>query len=129
MVEDDPEAALFVLHVLAKREQFEVLHTPDPLVALRLAATEHWDMVLTDVDLPGMTGLELLAALREVAPAVPVAVMTAHMLPAWSPAALVSRSDGHADEYLQKPLRIEQLISTATALIGRGRGYKAPAGG
>jgi CheY-like chemotaxis protein len=42
VVEDDPEAALFVVHVLANRCRFEVIHTADPLVALRLATDEHW---------------------------------------------------------------------------------------
>ena len=69
VVEDDPEAALFAVHVLAHQGQFDVTHTADPAVALRLAADEHWDLVLTDMEMPGMTGLELLCALREVAPA------------------------------------------------------------
>ena len=60
VVEDDPEAALFLVHVLANRCRFEVIHTADPVTALRLAADEHWDLVVTDLDMPGMTGLELL---------------------------------------------------------------------
>jgi DNA-binding response OmpR family regulator len=63
-----------------------------------------------------MTGLELLGALRRVAPALPVAVVTAHA-PGATTAALLRL----ADEYLEKPLRADQLIATATALIGRGR--------
>jgi DNA-binding response OmpR family regulator len=47
-----------------------------------------------------------------VAPALPVAVVSAHV-----PDGLL----GHADHYLEKPLRVDQLIETATALIGRGR--------
>ena len=113
MVEDDPEAALFAVYVLAKRGQFDVTHTADPAVALRLAAAERWDLVLTDVEMPGMTGLELLDALRRVAPALPVAVLTAH---AHLRTAALLR---HADEFLTKPVRIEQLIATATALTGR----------
>ena len=58
--------------------QFDVTHTFDPAVALRLASSEPWDLVLTDVEMPGMTGLQLLEALRLVAPALPVAVITAH---------------------------------------------------
>jgi CheY-like chemotaxis protein len=124
VVEDDPDAALFLVHVLANRGQFEVTHTADPAVALRLAAAEHWDLVLTDLEMPGMTGLELLAALRQVAPALPVAVVTAHAPADMMAAALLS----HPDEYLQKPLRINQLIATAIALISKGReaGHAGP---
>ena len=113
IVEDDPEAALFAVHVLANRGRFEVTHTADPAVALWLAATEHWDLLLTDLDLPAMTGLELLDALRTVAPGLPVAVMSAH--------APVTTDAIQADEYLEKPLRVDHLIATATAMIARGR--------
>jgi CheY-like chemotaxis protein len=116
VVEDDPEAALFVVHVLANRCRFEVIHTADPVVALRLATDEHWDLLVTDLDMPGMTGLELLGALRQVAPGLPVAVVSAHALDG-APAGLL----GHADRYLEKPLRVDQLIATATALIGTRR--------
>jgi CheY-like chemotaxis protein len=112
VVEDDPEAALFVVYVLANRGGFEVTHTADPAEALRLAAGGHWDLLLTDLDMPGMTGLELLGALRQVAPALPVVVVTAH-----APGAL----PGDVDEYLEKPLRVDELIAMATALISQGR--------
>ena len=113
VVEDDPEAALFAVHVLANRGGFKVTHTADPAAALRLAAAEHWDLLLTDQDMPGMSGLELLDALRTVAPGLPVALVSAH--------APVTIGAVQADKYLEKPLRVDQLIATAAALIGRGR--------
>jgi CheY-like chemotaxis protein len=117
VVEDDPEAALFAVHVLANRGHFDVIHTADPAVALRLVVTEHWDLVLTDVQLPGMSGLELLDALRQIAPALPVVVVTAHAPTGMTQAI---RLNG-ADEYLEKPLRIASLLAIATTLTGRGR--------
>jgi CheY-like chemotaxis protein len=57
------------VHVLANRCRFEVIHTADPVAALRLATDEHWDLLVTDLDMPGMSGLELLGALRQVATA------------------------------------------------------------
>jgi CheY-like chemotaxis protein len=116
VVEDDPEAALFTVHVLTHQGQYDVTHTPDPVVALRLATSEHWDLVLTDMDMPGMTGLELAAALRREVPALPVAVVTAH-----APAAMTSAAFRPAEVYLEKPLRIDALLATATTLIGKGR--------
>jgi DNA-binding response OmpR family regulator len=121
VVEDDPEAALFAVHVLAKRGQFEVTHTPDPAVALRLAAAGGFDLVLTDVDMPGMSGLELPDALRRMAPTLPVAVPTGHAH---------LRADAllhHADEFLVKPVRVSQLLATATALTERATGRQAAA--
>ena len=66
------------------------------------------------MDMAGMTGLELLDAVRRVAPSLPLAVVSAHPVDD----ALASRP-GPADAYLEKPLRVDQLIATATALIGR----------
>ena len=60
VVEDDPEAASFIIQVLAVRGNFDVTHTADPVAALLRASTESWDLVLTDVEMPGMTGIELL---------------------------------------------------------------------
>jgi CheY-like chemotaxis protein len=124
LVEDDPEAALFAVHVLTKRAQFDVTHTADPAVALELAAAGQWDLVLTDLELPGMTGLELLHALRQAAPALPVAVVTANVPTGTTHEALLSE----ADSYLSKPLRIDQLISTATDLIRNGRKTRSTSG-
>ena len=51
-----------------------------------------------------------------MAPELPVAVTSAHALDGTLTSLL-----GHADEYLEKPLRVDKLIATATALIGQGR--------
>ncbi len=117
LIEDDPVAAHFTMHVLGKRGGFDVRHTPDPAVALRLAAAETWDLVLTDMELPGMTCRELLAALRKLAPALPVAVITAHEP---SDAGLQALRN-EADEFLQKPVRPDQLLATVTSLVVEGR--------
>jgi CheY-like chemotaxis protein/LmbE family N-acetylglucosaminyl deacetylase len=117
LVEDDPVAAHYTMHVLRKRGGFNVTHTPDPAVALKRASSESWDLVLTDVELPGMTGLELLDALRLVSPDLPVAVVTAHESVDRAVRALRSR----ADEFLQKPVRPEELLAAVTSLVAKGR--------
>ena len=78
VVEDDLVSARFLTQILTVRGGFDVTHTADPAIALKLASSQTWDLVLTDVEMPGMDGLELLGALRRVAPEPPVAVMTAH---------------------------------------------------
>ena len=117
VVEDDPEAASFIIQVLGVRGDFEVTHTADPVAALLRAGTESWDLVLTDVEMPGMTGIELLESLRRAAPELPVAIMTAHASVGSAIGALRSR----ADEFLEKPLRPAQLTETVSRLVARGR--------
>jgi LmbE family N-acetylglucosaminyl deacetylase len=76
--------------------------------------------VLTDVEMPGMTGLEMLESLRRVAPDLPVAVVTAHATLDNAVTALRSR----ADEFLDKPLLPDRLLATVTALVAKGRAVR-----
>jgi CheY-like chemotaxis protein len=113
VVEDDPDAATFFRHVLVGRCGYDVTHTADPAQALSLATREPWDLLLTDLHLPGMTGLELLAAVRPARPELPVVMVTAHdpellRLPREIPDAL-----------LHKPVPPAQLVTTIAALITR----------
>ena len=64
-----------------------------------------------------MTGLELLRALREISPDLPVAVITGHASVDYAVQAI--RSD--ADEFLEKPVHPDELITTATMLVNKGR--------
>jgi len=116
LVEDDPDTARFIMHVLG-RAGFDLEHAPDPTVALPRIGPERWDLVITDIEMPDMTGIELLETLRREAPALPVAVITAHVTVDNTLGALRAR----ADEFLQKPLRPDALVATVTALISRGR--------
>ena len=123
LVEDDPEAAAYVLHVLRNRGGFEVTHIPAPAAALDRARAERWDLVLTDVEMPGMTGIELLEAIREITPQLPVAVYTAHASVDYAVRALRNK----ADEFLEKPVRPDKLVETVTALIAKGRAAREAA--
>jgi LmbE family N-acetylglucosaminyl deacetylase/CheY-like chemotaxis protein len=117
VVEDDPEAASFIIQVLGVRGKFDVTHTADPVAALLRVSTEPWDLVLTDVEMPGMTGIELLESLRRVAPDLPVAIITAHATVDNAINALRSR----ADEFMEKPLRPAQLTAMVSRLVADGR--------
>jgi len=113
LVEDDSDAAYYAVHVLTTMGHFDVVRTLDPVVALRRATAEPWDLVLTDVDLPGMTGLELFTALRQAVPALPVAVVTANV--SISPDVETLRKE--ADAFLEKPVPPARLVAVASALI------------
>ena len=117
VVEDDLVTARFLTHILGGRGGFDVTHTADPVIALNRASTETWDLVLTDVEMPGMTGLELLEALRRVAPGLPIAVMTAHATLDYAVGALRNA----ADEFLQKPVRPDRLLAAVAGLVAKGR--------
>jgi CheY-like chemotaxis protein len=115
LVEDDPDAAMFFRDVLTGRGGYEVTHTADPALALSLATRETWGLLLTDLHLPGMTGLELLAAVRAVRPALPVILVSAHDPP------LLHLPCGFPDAFLHKPVPAGHLLNTAAGLLARHR--------
>lgn len=97
--------AAYVLHVLRNRGGFTVTHAADPQDALHQATAARWDLVLTDVEMPGMTGIELIGQLRDRAPQLPVAVLTAH--PSVDYAVQALRNS--ADEFLEKTAAAEKF--------------------
>jgi CheY-like chemotaxis protein len=112
VVEDDPEAAEFFRHALTVRGRFQVTHTADPADALALAAAAAWDLVVTDLNLPGMSGTDLLRALRPIAPRLPAILVTADPL---SISCL-----GGADALLSKPVQVDTFLATVVALVAGG---------
>jgi DNA-binding response OmpR family regulator len=126
LVEDDPDAATFFRDVLTGRDDYQVTHTADPAQALCLAEREPWDLLLTDFHLPGMTGLELLIAVRLVRPALPVVIVTA------DDPGLLRLPCGSPDALLHKPVPAGFLLSTVATLLARHRtaepGSRTPGG-
>jgi two-component system response regulator HydG len=123
LIEDDAMMAHFMVAVLGKRGGFDVVHAPDPASALERARAERWDLVLTDVELPGMTGLDLLRELRQACPGVPAAVVTAHR------ATDVTMRDlrDQADDFLEKPIAPDHLRDRAAVLVAQGRAARGEA--
>ena len=115
LVEDDPDTAEFLQHVLIKRGRFDVTHTTDPVIALALAISELWNLVLVGVDLPVMSGHDVLAALRTLAPHLPVILVAAHPLDVCPPVFDVCRPDA----VLAKPVRADHLLAAIGTAISR----------
>jgi two-component system copper resistance phosphate regulon response regulator CusR len=115
VVEDEPAAA----GVLAKglREHaYAVDVAPDAAAALEQVATADYDILILDVRLPGMSGLELCARLRAEGTAVPILMLTAR----GGPDQRVEGLDAGADDYLAKPYHFPELLARVRALLRRG---------
>ena len=123
VVEDDPVTGRYLTYLLGERGGFEVTHTTDPAIALKNVRSQTWDLVLTDVEMPGMTGIQLLRELRQMAPDLPVAVLTAHA--SFDNAVSALRDD--ADEFLQKSVPPAQLLASIGALVAKGRAARLAA--
>ena len=84
---------------------------------MRRIETEPWDLLITDIELPGMTGLELLDRVRQRLPGLPVAVLTGNPTVDYA----VSALRNSAGEFLQKPIVAADLIAKATEMIAAAR--------
>ncbi|RYG72001.1 response regulator, partial [bacterium] len=118
VVEDDVDTALFVRTVLERRGGMAVVVAHEAMAALAEATRRPPDVVVTDIQLPGMSGLELLGELRRLAPGVPVVVMTAFASVDYAVDAL----HREADDFLVKPVSAGLLVERVTAAAERGRG-------
>ncbi len=78
LIADDEESLRRVLGILLKKEGYEVAAVANGSEALAAFQKEAFDVVLTDIKMPGMSGIDLLRALRAHDPTVPVVVMTAY---------------------------------------------------
>lgn len=98
---------------------YQTAESPTGEEALRFMEHNSISMVLLDVRLPGMTGMETLVEIRQRAPELPVLLITAYADVRQAVAALKSG----ADDYLAKPVDLEELrvaISDALGLIESG---------
>jgi two-component system response regulator HydG len=116
LVDDDPALGGYLMRVLRKRG-FEVTHELDSAAALRSLEAGPWDLLITDIELPGMTGLELLERVHQLHPDLPVAVLTGNPTIDYAVSALRSS----AAEFLQKPITADDLVAKATELVEAGR--------
>lgn len=117
VVDDDPDLALLVKVLLERRASALVEVASNGAMALTAAETFHPDVVVTDIEMPGLNGIELLTELRQRTPDVGVVVMTAHV----SVEHAVSALRAQADEFLQKPLDNSKVVETVLRLTEESR--------
>jgi len=105
LVEDEPNIARFVELELT-HEGYEVVKAEDGREGLRLAEAGGFDLMLLDIMLPGLNGLEVLRRLRKSSQ-LPVIMLTARD----AVMDKVTGLDMGADDYITKPFSIEELLA------------------
>ncbi|MFF8196151.1 response regulator [Streptomyces bobili] len=113
VVEDDPQLVrALVINLRARR--YGVDPAPDGATALRLAAARRPDVVVLDLGLPDMDGVDVIKALRGWT-RVPVLVLSARRASDEKVAAL----DAGADDYITKPFSMDELLARLRAAVRR----------
>jgi two-component system OmpR family response regulator len=115
LVEDDDDNRELMAEVLAS-SGCEVLSAATGQDGLRTLSESSVDVVVTDVGMPGMGGLEMAKAAKAIAPTVPVVVVTG-----WAEREDIANARGkHVDAVLLKPVEPDALSQTVSDLA-RGR--------
>ncbi|WAS89695.1 sigma-54-dependent transcriptional regulator [Nannocystis punicea] len=113
LIVDDEPSARSALSALLREEGYEVQCAADGYKALGRADEWRPDIVLTDVKMPALGGIELLARLRERLPEVAVVIMSGF----GSVEGAVEAMQLGADDYLSKPLNFEQVLLTLQRIV------------
>lgn len=112
VIDDDPDSAMIMQHVLGTRGGMDVTLVLDPNEALTLSEDQTWDVVVTDVVMPGMNGIELMTRLRQRWPALPVVTVTSQIGISAATYIISSR----ADDFLIKPIDPVALLGIVSRL-------------
>src|SRR5256886_13679220 len=127
LVEDEHKVASFIARALKENTYaVDVVETGEK--ALELGTDVHYDAILLDVRLPGISGIEVCRELRQREIEAPVLILTARGLTEQK----VEGLDAGADDYLTKPFVLAELLARVRALgwpgLHRGKGQIKYAG-
>ena len=117
LIVDDEDGMRRLLSRVLTREGYETSAVGSGAEALRLVASERFDLVVTDIKMPEMDGLQLLAELKEYEPSLPIIVITAYGTIENAVQALRSG----AYDYIAKPFENDEIKLTVAKAFERER--------
>lgn len=113
LVVDDNTSALKVINAILTQENYAVYTASDPYDAIELIKKETIHLILLDLKMPGMDGIELYKRIKEIDNSVAVIIMTAY----GTVESAVQAMKLGIDNYLQKPLNFDELKLTIAKIF------------
>lgn len=108
IVDDEPDMLKLLSMIVKEKTPYEVSTTNNPLEALELSKQGGFDLVIADLKMPGLDGMELLDAVKQADEDIPVIIITAY---GTVESALETMRKG-AFDFITKPFRKEQILYT-----------------
>ena len=118
LVVDDEPALSDLVSMVLRYEGWRVSTAHDGATAIQIAGTERPDVVVLDIMLPDMSGLDVLAELHRIRPELPVLLLTAKDTVEDRIAGLAAGGD----DYVTKPFNVEEMVLRLRALVRRSGG-------
>jgi CheY-like chemotaxis protein len=115
LVADDNEVAQRLCKRVLEKAGYGVLIAADGLQAVDIALREKPAMILMDVAMPGIDGLEAMKRIKAEAPAMPIVIASAHSMASDRERFLAAG----ADNVLSKPFRLADLVAMVQSLAGQ----------
>jgi len=117
LVEDSLIDAHLIIAILDAEATYNVTLAQDGMKGTLLATEQEWDLVITDLNLPGDSGLAVIKQSKEHHPETPILTTTGYTEPKYIQSALRAG----ADEVLMKPVERQELLRKLLYLLGTGR--------
>lgn len=117
LVEDEPSVVSVISRGLTD-EGFTVSIAPDGLIGKQMAIENQFDLIILDIMLPGINGLELCKIIKDQKPNTPIIMLTA----LGTTENVVNGLDNGADDYLIKPFKFAELFARIRMLLRRYHG-------
>src|ERR1041385_6085643 len=123
IIEDDAGIVMTLRRLLTEEGHEVVVETRGDLGFKRAAETS-FDLVLTDMKLPGLGGLELVRQLHAARPQLPIVLMTAH----GTTETAIQATQSGAFDYLLKPFEMPEMLALVEKAIASSRLMSEPVG-
>ena len=109
-IEDNPANLKLVTQILEQQSNIYVWNAHEPLLGLELAKEHKPDLILLDINLPGMDGFEVLKYLRQddITRNTPIIAISANAMPS----DIIKGQEAGFDKYITKPINIKELLSS-----------------
>ena len=108
IVDDEPDLLLLLKIILAEKTDYKVLTTIDPHQAIDWCREYHADLLISDLRMPEIGGIELLKIVKEIDPKLALIIITAF----GTVESAVEAMRHNAFDYITKPFRKEQILTT-----------------
>jgi two-component system response regulator PhoP len=122
LVEDESRVAANIAAALREGPGYAVDIAPDGVRGADLACEGSYDLIILDLMVPKLNGLEVLKLIRQERQSAPVLVLTARS----EKQSVVALLNAGADDYMAKPFDLGELLARAKALVRRGKGLTNP---